>query len=80
MPCVWELAALVARYDRCMSDGDALSPTDVAAAVESYWQASDIRELIYDEAGRFGVPLPRTGFWQDDLRTVRACVAGGGWQ
>ena len=80
MPRVWELAALVTRYDRCMTDGDALSDADVVAAVETYWHAADIRELIYDEAKRFGVPLPCTGCWQDDLRAVRAFVAGGGWQ
>lgn len=77
---VWELAALVTRYEQCMNDGDVLTPTDLPAAVESYWQAAGIKEMIYDEAARFGVPLPYTGCWQDDLRTVRAFIAGGGWQ
>ncbi|QCO05904.1 hypothetical protein [Azospirillum argentinense] len=77
---VWELAALVTGYDRYMNDGDALTPIDLLAAVESYWQAAAIKELIYDEAARFGVPLPYTGCWRDDLRTARAFIAGGGWQ
>lgn len=80
MPRVWELAALVTRYEQCMTDGDALTPTDLPAAVESYWQAVDIKELIYQEAVRFGVPMPCTGCWQDDLRSVQAFIAGGGWQ
>lgn len=80
MPRVWELAALIRQYERCMADGDALSSIDVAAAAQCYWQAVDIKELIYDEAARFGLPLPCTGCWQDDLGAVRAFVAGGGWQ
>jgi len=80
MPRVWELAALVTRYEQCMTDGDALTPTDLPAAVESYWQAVDIKELIYHEAQRFRVPMPCTGCWQDDLQTVQAFIAGGGWQ
>ncbi|WP_454017713.1 hypothetical protein [Azospirillum sp. Marseille-Q6669] len=80
MPRVWELAALVTRYEQCMTDGDVLTPVDLPAAVESYWQAVDIKELIYHEALRFRVPMPCTGCWQDDLRSVQAFIAGGGWQ
>lgn len=80
MPRVWELAALIRQYDRCMDDGDALCPADIPAAVECYWRAVVIKELIYGEAERFGVPLPCTRCWQDDLEAVRTFVAGGGWQ
>ncbi len=80
MPCLWELAALIRRYERCIDDGDALSRIDSAAAVECYRLAMDIKELLYEEAERFDVPLLYTGCWQDDLGVLQAFVMGGGWQ
>ncbi len=80
MLCVWELTALVRRYDRCMDDGDASHPDDLALAVECYMFAAGIKERIYEEADRFGVPLPGNGRWPDDLGAIRAFIAGGGWQ
>ncbi|CAO3425585.1 hypothetical protein [Azospirillum doebereinerae] len=80
MPWVWELAALVRRYDQCMEDGDAGWPDDLAAAVDCYALAADIRHWLYAEAERFAVPLPRTGGWREDLGTIRCFIDGGGWQ
>lgn len=79
-PRVWELDALVRCYERCMDEGDAMTLADLAMAVECYGLAIVIKEEIYSEAGRFGIPLPLTGFWQDDLAVIRAFIAGGGWQ
>lgn len=80
MPMIWQISALVARYEWCVDEGDTLSPTDIVGAVECYWMADHIKDMIYEEALRFRIPLPLTGCWRDDFAVVRAFIAGGGWQ
>ncbi|RJF84517.1 hypothetical protein D3877_08300 [Azospirillum cavernae] len=73
------MAALVTRYDRCLNDGDAFADSDPVAAVESCRRALNLKEQIYEVAAYLSIPLPYTGRLQDDMQTVRAFIAGGGW-
>jgi hypothetical protein len=49
-------------------------------AILLYRALIDMRDELWDEAWRLGLPLACTGLFADDLEVMRSFVAGSGWQ